>query len=49
MLPVVVRPVVDAVASVVCPVALIVLVKKLVEVSPVVEALVKTDEEAKIF
>ena len=44
-----VRAVADAVVRVVCPVALIVEVKKLVAVSPVVDALVSTEVEAKML
>ena len=44
-----VRAVADAVVRVVCPVALIVEVKKLVAVSPVVDTLVSTEVEAKML
>ena len=44
-----VRLVVEALASVVCPVALMVVVKKLTDVSPVVEACVRSEVEAKIL
>jgi len=44
-----VRAVAEAVERVVCPVALSVEVKRLVEVRAVVDALVITEEEAKIF
>ena len=47
--PEAVRLVVEALASVVCPVALIVVVKKLRDVSPVVEACVRSEVEAKML